>query len=108
MSDTPSIIERLRSAKEYQQAGIGYVVTGRRQPSKLEGEAADEIERLSVYALALREALQAMDEEFTAFDPDSSPSRHRMRLAVIKSRAALALKSPHSQTWRSPAGNPTT
>ena len=36
------------------------------------------------------EALQDYDDAFTGFDPSSKESRHRMRLAVIKARAAIA------------------
>lgn len=38
----------------------------------------------------LLEALQDYDDAFTGFDPSSKESRHRMRLAVIKARAAIA------------------
>jgi hypothetical protein len=46
--------------------------------------------RLISAAPQLVEALREYDDAFTDFDPESAPSRHRMRLAVIKARAVLA------------------
>ena len=38
----------------------------------------------------LLEALKEYDEAFTGFNPSSKSSRHKMRLAVIKARSAIA------------------
>lgn len=45
-----------------------------------------------VFAAApeMLKALQEFDAAFTEFDPESAESRKRMRLAVIKARAAIA------------------
>jgi hypothetical protein len=38
----------------------------------------------------LVEALREYDDAFTEFDPDNRASRHRMRIALIRGRAAIA------------------
>ena len=46
--------------------------------------------RLIVSAPDLLESLKEYDDAFTEFDPTSKESRTRMRLAVVKARAALS------------------
>ena len=47
-------------------------------------------DRLIAQRGELLEALKDYDDAFTGFDPSSKESRHRMRQAVIKARAAIA------------------
>ena len=53
-------------------------------------EQIGEIVALKAQRDELLEALKDYDDAFTGFDPSSKESRHRMRQAVIKARAAIA------------------
>jgi hypothetical protein len=53
-------------------------------------QAADHYEDVLQTREELLEALKEYGEAFTEFDPENRASRHRMRLAVIKARAAIA------------------
>lgn len=69
-----------------QIAAVTYVI----EHAGEQGSRRRQNARMMAAAPVLLEALTEYDEAFAEFNPESKSDRHRMRLAVIKARAAIA------------------